>query len=222
MRIIILPVILLGTAFAQLFSAPDGINPPEARDPVLNLMQGKVKTNRTVLLEAIVAASPAEVYRLWTSEEGIKKFFAPAAHIDTSVGGRYQVIFAPSKDPEGDSHGTKGARILKLVPDRELAFEWITFAGDELMGKNAPPYAPPTERNVRPLPTWVELSFDPIEGEPDKTHVRFAHYGFREGEKWEQSYRWFGRAWKGVLDELVAHYQNRKAGDVKEQGGTRP
>ena len=216
MRIIILAVILLGTAFAQLFSGTDGINPPEGGDPVPNLMRGKVKTDHTVFLEAVVAASPAEVYRLWTSEEGIKEFFAPAAHIDTSVGGRYQVIFAPAKDPEGDSHGTKGARILKLVPDRELAFEWITFAGDELMGKNAPPFAPPTERNVQPLPTWVELSFDPVEGEPDKTHVRFAHYGFREGEKWEQSYRWFGRAWKGVLDQLVVYCQNRKAGDVKK------
>jgi hypothetical protein len=34
MRIIILPVILLATAFTQLFSATDGVNPPEARDPV--------------------------------------------------------------------------------------------------------------------------------------------------------------------------------------------
>ena len=80
MRIIILAVILLGTA--QLFSAPEAINPPEVRDPVPNLMQGKVKTDHTVFLEAVVAASPAEVYRLWTSEEGIRKFFAPASHID--------------------------------------------------------------------------------------------------------------------------------------------
>jgi uncharacterized protein YndB with AHSA1/START domain len=188
-----------------LFAAPDSAN----------LMTGKQKTDRTIVLDAIVAAPPCEVFQLWTSAEGIKKFFAPDARVDAEVGGRYQVIFAPAKDPEGDSHGTKGARILKLVPDKELAFEWITFAGDELLGRNAPPYAPPAERNVRPLPTWVEMTFDAVEGQPNQTHVHFAHYGFGESEKWEQSYRWFGRAWKGVLDELVTYCQNRKSTAAK-------
>ena len=77
-----------------------------------------------------VPAPPAEVFRLWTCTEGIGKFFAPDARIDAVTGGRYEILFAPAKDPEGNSHGTKGARILKLVPDKELAFEWITFAGD--------------------------------------------------------------------------------------------
>jgi uncharacterized protein YndB with AHSA1/START domain len=201
MKTVTLAAILLMAGSAPLFSAPDDAN----------LMAGKQKTDRTIFLDAIVAAPPAEVFQLWTSAEGIKKFFAPGARIDAAVGGRYQVIFAPAKDPEGDSHGTKGARILKLVPGKELAFEWVTFAGDELLGRNAPPYAPPAERNVRPLPTWVELTFDAVEGQPEQTHLRFAHYGFREGEKWEQSYRWFGRAWKGVVDELVAYCQNRKS-----------
>jgi hypothetical protein len=97
------------------------------------------------------------------------------------------------------------------VPNRELAFEWITFAGDESLGRNAPPCALPSERNVRPLPTWVELTFNPVAGEPNQTDLRFAHYGFRDGTKWEQSYRWFERAWKGVLDELVAYCQTRKS-----------
>ena len=205
MKTVTLAAILLMAGSAPLFPAPDDAD----------LLAGKQKTDRTIFLDAIVAAPPAEVFQLWTSAEGIKKFFAPDARIDAKVGGRYQVIFAPAKDPEGDSHGTKGARILKLVPGKELAFEWITFAGDELLGRNAPPYAPPAERNVRPLPTWVELTFNAVEGQPGQTHLRFAHYGFREGENWEQSYRWFGRAWKGVLDELVAYCQNRKSTAAK-------
>jgi uncharacterized protein YndB with AHSA1/START domain len=205
MKTNILGTVLLTALAGLLFATPD-----EA-----NLMTGKHKTERTIILDALVDAPPHEVFRLWTSADGIKTFFAPDARVDAEVGGKYQVIFAPAKDPEGDSHGTKGARILKLVPDKELAFEWITFAGDELLGHNAPPYAPPAERNVRPLPTWVEMTFEAVEGHPNQTHVRFAHYGFREGEKWEQSYRWFGRAWKGVLDELVAYCQNRKSTAAK-------
>jgi uncharacterized protein YndB with AHSA1/START domain len=215
MKVIILTGLLATAGFASLIAAPDKVDPPETSSNVANLMQGKQKTDRTIFLEATVDAPPAEVFRLWTSEEGIKKFFAPAARVEARVGGRYEVLFAPAKDPEGNSHGTKGARIVKLVPDKELAFEWITFAGDELLGYNAPPYAPPSERNVRPLPTWVELSFEPVESQPRRTHVRFAHYGFRDGEKWEKSFHWFQRAWKGVLDELAASCQNRESAEAK-------
>ena len=178
-------------------------------------MLGKQKTDRTIFLETVVAAPPDEVFRLWTSAEGIKKFFAPEARIDATVGGRYQIMFAPAKDPEGDSHGTKGARILKLVSNEALAFEWVTFAGDESLGRNAPPYAPPAERNVRPLPTWVELDFDVVPGKPQQSlgtvrALRFS--GWREMEK---SFRWFERAWKGVLDELAAYCQTRKSDGAK-------
>ena len=179
--------------------------------PNAALMEGQVKTNRTVRLDAIIEAPPSEVYQLWTSADGVKKFFAPEAKIDAKIGGRYQIIFAPLKDPEGESHGTKGARILDLVPNEKLIFEWVTFAGDDLLGKNAPPSAPPSERNIKPLPTWVELSFQPVEGQPSQTRVKFAHYGFRDGEKWEQSYLWFTRAWKGVLDQLSEYCQKQKS-----------
>jgi uncharacterized protein YndB with AHSA1/START domain len=207
----ILAVILGIAGSAWLIAAPDQVSASETNSKGATLMEGKQKTERTIFLEATVEAPPAEVFRLWTSEEGIKKFFAPAAKVEASVGGRYEIIFAPAKDPEGNSHGTKGARILKLVPGKELAFEWITFAGDELLGHNAPPFAPAEERNVRPLPTWVELTFEPLGIQPEQTRLRFAHYGFREGEKWEKSFHWFQRAWKGVLDELAAYCQNPKS-----------
>lgn len=191
-----------------------GFDPAFSQDrPPLNaaLMEGKVKTKHTVSLDAVLQAAPADVYRLWTSAEGIQKFFAPHARIDLKIGGRYEVIFAPAKDPQGKSHGTKGARILDLVPNQKLAFEWITFAGDDLLGENAPPFAPPAERNITPLPTWVELSFEPVEGQPNQTHLKFAHYGFRDGAKWEQAYQWFSRAWKGVLDQLSEYCQKEKS-----------
>lgn len=169
------------------------------------LMRGKHKTERTVDLEAIVNAPPADVFRLWTTAEGVKQFFAPAAQIDPRIGGEYTILFAPDEDPGGESHGTRGARILKFVPQRELAFEWIPFVSRAIAGKEGPPLASAAERNESPLPTWVELKFDEVAGQPGKTHLRFAHYGFRAGEKWDASYHWFGRVWKAVLDQLVRH-----------------
>jgi hypothetical protein len=92
------------------------------------LMDGKVKTANTIVLEAETQCSPEESYALWSTAEGVQRFFAPAARIDARPGGEYTVLFFPDKDPEGLSHGTKGARVLKAVPGKSLALEWITFA----------------------------------------------------------------------------------------------
>ena len=113
-----------------------------------DLMKGKIKTKHTIELEKIVNAPPPEVFKLWTSADGVKKFFAPDAHIGTRPGDEYTILFFPKEDPEGLVHGTKGARILEFVPDKKLAFEWVTFAGDNLKGRNAPPYAPPEKPDV--------------------------------------------------------------------------
>ena len=77
---------------------------------------GKVRTERTISLEVTLDAPPAEVYRLWTTADGVKRFLAPAAHIDPVVGGRYQIIFDPVSDPEGAHHGTKVGRCSGSFP----------------------------------------------------------------------------------------------------------
>ncbi len=165
-----------------------------------SLMSGKVETDRTVGCETTVEATPHEVYRLWTTEDGVKRFFAPDAHIEPWPGGRYEILFVPDRDPQGLSHGTTGARMLRLVPNRRLVFEWITFAGDSTLGNNAPPVAPPALRNERPLPTWVEVRLQSLPG--GRTRVTLHHYGFRHGDLWDASYAFFDRAWRGVLQGL--------------------
>jgi uncharacterized protein YndB with AHSA1/START domain len=173
-----------------------------------DVMAGKIRTDRAIALEKVVDASPARVFELWTTPDGVRTFFAPLARIEPRVGGAYEILFAPAQDPLGYSHGTTGARVLRFVPGRELAFEWITFAGDPLLGQNAPPMAPRSLRDMRPIPTWVELLFEPVPGDAGRTRVTFNHYGFRRGEPWDESYAWFGRAWTGVLEQLAAHFRS--------------
>jgi uncharacterized protein YndB with AHSA1/START domain len=189
-----------GAALLAGFCALAG---PALSAPGSDLMTGKLRTERTIELEVLVDAPPAQVYELWTTEDGIRRFFAPKARIGAHPGEEYTVYFAPDMDPEGLSHGTRGAHLLAMEPGRSLSFEWITFAGDELLGDNGPPMAERSLRDAQPLPTWVELRFEPLDG-GKRTRVIFHHYGFRSGPLWEESYAWFGRAWKGVLDNLKA------------------
>ena len=169
--------------------------------PRLQTLPGKHETARTVVLSADVACPPDEAFRMWATEAGVRSFYAPAAHVDGTVGGRYTVMFFPAEDHEGLVHGTAGAHLLAADPGRFVAFEWITFAGDDSKGRNAPPYAPPAMRLPDPLPTWVEIALTPA---GVGTHVEFRHYGFGEGELWGRSHAWFSRAWAGVLDQMRA------------------
>lgn len=174
-----------------------------------DLMAGKVDTGRTISLEATVDAPASIVFALWTTEAGIQSFFAPKAVIDPRVGGRYEIAFIPAADPEGESHGTKGARILRFEPDRALSFEWFTFVSRDLSavappGASGPPVVPVAVRNARPIPTWVDLSLEPVAGQPGKTHLRLEHRGFKSGPPWDESFEYFWRAWATVLGRLGA------------------
>ena len=107
--IILLAITLVGIEFT---SSQNGAPPTSAA-----LMEGKKTTDRTIHLDTFVDLSPTKVFQLWTSADGVKKFFAAEGRIDARPGGCDTIIFFPSEDPEGNSHGTKGTRVLEHVPN---------------------------------------------------------------------------------------------------------
>jgi uncharacterized protein YndB with AHSA1/START domain len=165
------------------------------------LLGGPVNQHPPIVIERVVAGTPNEIFDLWTTSAGVSTFFAPAAVIEPRVGGAYTIIFEPELDPEGLSHGTKGARILAFERGRKLTFEWITFTSRELEGVSGPPVVPPQERNVSPLPTHVELTFDAVGA--DKTRVTLTHRGFPRGPKWDEAHAFFSVVWRGVMEGLA-------------------
>jgi uncharacterized protein YndB with AHSA1/START domain len=154
---------------------------------------GKVRTDRTIALEVTLDKPPADVYALWTTAAGVRKFLAPDARIEPTLGGRYQIVFDPAGDAAGAHRGTKGARILRLVPNQAIAFEWPMPAfGPELGGP--------------PIHTWVELRLEPAAGRPGRTRLRIAMQGWKRGGKWGDAFTLFGeRHWPLVLNRLVVY-----------------
>lgn len=188
--------LLLGAAAPTLAAEQDA--------PAEDLWAGKQRTGRSIEIKVVVDATPQEAYDLWLSADNLRRFFAPTAHIDPVVGGRYEVVFDPQGDPEGERDGTKGARILELHPGSFIAFEWKGRASMKDM-------------NVRPLPTWVELSFLPVEGKEGKTRVSLAHHGFGTGGTWELAYVFFQSAWRAVLDSLQVYCAKHQAQPAAEE-----
>ena len=167
------------------------------------LMRGKVKAEKTIRLEKMVNASPDELFQLWTTDVGVRAFFAPAARIDPKVGGAYTIIFNPAADPNGDSFGTNGARILEFQRPGKLSFEWITFTDVAKPVAGGPPAIAASVRNARPIPTWVEIEFAVVPGDTMKTDVKLAHYGFKSGAEWDAAFNYSKGVWAGVLDKLA-------------------
>ncbi|MEQ8927293.1 MAG: SRPBCC domain-containing protein [Fulvivirga sp.] len=137
---------------------------------------------KSIVKKTTVALPAAEVWKKWTTEEGIKSFFSQKCKIELKVGGAYEMYFLQD-NPKG-MQGSEGCKILSYLPEKMLSFSW-----------NAPPEYP----NVRGIHTWVVLLFD----ESDKlTHLTLTHLGWGTGEEWDQVYSYFENAWDFVFNKL--------------------
>ena len=140
--------------------------------------------------EVVVNAPVDAVWNAWTTEEGIKSFFAPAAHIEPKVGGAYEIFFDPSK-PAG-KRGADGMRILLFEPKSALAFTW-----------NAPEKFGPQRGQL----THVIVRLYPLE-DGKSTRVTLTHSGFGTGPEWDKVRGYFQEAWTGYV---LARLQQRFA-----------
>ncbi|MBK5259626.1 MAG: SRPBCC domain-containing protein [Thermoanaerobaculia bacterium] len=139
--------------------------------------------------EVIVNAPREAVWKAWTTEEGIKTFFAPASHVELVPDGAYEIFFAP-ESPAGQ-RGTDGMRVLLVQPPSALAFTW-----------NAPPSFP-EQRKHR---THVMIRLYAIDEKT--TRVLLVHDGFGEGPEWLRVRDYFQKAWtEYVLARLVKSFE---------------
>jgi uncharacterized protein YndB with AHSA1/START domain len=149
-----------------------------------SLPEGKKKTGKQIHAEVTVKASAETVFVLWTTNEGVKKFFGLDAEIENESGGKYFVYF----DPQDRRLSSEGARILNYDPPKFLSFEW---RGKPEM----------VDMNTQPFPTWVEVQFEKVDS---STHITLDHYGFGEGGTWDDAYQFFSEAWPNVLNKLAS------------------
>lgn len=140
-------------------------------------------------LERIVPARPAEVFKAWTTVEGVKSFLAPEAKIELKPGGAYEPYFMPALPP--GMKGAEGCTVVSFEPGKKLAFTW-----------NFPPSLPKLrEANAR---TEVTVELVPEGG---RTRVKLTQTGWKEGAEWEQGRAYFERAWGFVLARLERRFR---------------
>jgi uncharacterized protein YndB with AHSA1/START domain len=135
---------------------------------------------RQIRVDVTVAATPQQVWPLWTTNEGVQSFFAPGSNIELRVGGLYEIFFAPSA-PVG-RQGADSMRLLAVEPHRRLLFTW-----------NAPETLP----YVRAQRTVVSVDLSPVGS--DSTRVTLRHMGWGSGPEWDEAIAYFESAWNGFV-----------------------
>lgn len=142
--------------------------------------------DRVLRAEIVVDAPIDEVFALWTTEDGVRSFFAPGCRIEPRVDGAYEILFEPGA-PAG-RRGAEGTRILAFEPPRRFSFTWN---------------APPEQTLTREQRTVVTIDLAP-EGE-SRTRLRFTHSGWGAGPEWDRAYSYFDRAWAAFVLPYLVH-----------------
>ncbi len=164
------------------------IDNPNFAPPLVAARAGDL-SERAIRHQRTVLHRRAEVWRRFTTADGLR-FVVDEAKVELRPGGHYEWYFMPDKPP--GSRGGEGCRVLSFLPERMLSFTW-----------NAPPDLARTRRQY----TWVVLELtDAALGHTDVTltHLGWPASGLQDDPQWEETFRYFDRAWGKVLDRLAA------------------
>lgn len=145
-------------------------------------MNGEI--GRAIALSVWVNATPAAVFSLFTTAEGVRRFFADESNIVPAVGGPYEIYFNPGAEP--GLKGSEGAKITAFETGKALSFTW-----------NAPPSL--MHHRKAGFISQVHLRFLPENG---GTVVRLLNEGYPDGVEHDDVFAYFSRAWREVLDSL--------------------
>jgi uncharacterized protein YndB with AHSA1/START domain len=140
-------------------------------------------------LQRTIPARPADVFKAWTTAEGMKSFFAPDAKVELKPGGAYEPYFVPTMQ-EG-MRGAEGSKVISFVPNKKLVFSW-SF--------------PPSIPALRDAKEQTEVSVELTATGPN-TQVKLTHTGWKEGADWEKGRAYFEKGWNAVLARLERKFR---------------
>lgn len=137
----------------------------------------------TFTLELNISAE--ELWRFWLEPSKLQSWLTQKANIEPNIGGAFELFWDPSTPSD---NSTLGCKILAMVPNKLLSFEW----------RGPVPYA--DIMNVEPFPTWVSISFERMD--INNTTLHFRHTGWMDSEKWNEAKTWQTTAWKMAFEQL--------------------
>jgi uncharacterized protein YndB with AHSA1/START domain len=135
---------------------------------------------KMISLAIRIQAPLDSVWKRWTSEKELQKFFAPVCHLEPKVFGLFEIYFVPNA-PAGQ-RGAENNRVLAIQEKKMFSFTW-----------DAPPQYP----DIRSQRTFVTVHFYPVTN--SETLVTLVHTGWGQGDDWNTVFGHFEQAWAGFV-----------------------
>lgn len=138
-----------------------------------------------------IAAPASMVWDKWTTEEGLKSFFAPDCNMELRLNGPFEMYFIQD-NPVG-LKGSEGCKVLSFIPGRMLSFSWN---------------CPPQFEELRALGPQTYVVIELEEDARGSTMISLQHLGWKEEKGWDEVYEYFDKAWEKVLDWLDQSFES--------------
>jgi uncharacterized protein YndB with AHSA1/START domain len=153
---------------------------PSARSQSLSAAEQEMVKEKILNVFIRINAPLDSVWSRWSSEKGVRKFFAPACDYEFKPQGKLGIYFAPTA-PKGQ-RGAEDNLILAIEDKKMVSFTW-----------DAPPQFP----EIRKQRTLVTIRFYAIS--KNETLVTLSQTGWGQGEDWTTVRNYFGGAWAGFV-----------------------
>ena len=121
-------------------------------------------TGRVLRIEVTVPATRADVWKAFSTSDGLSTWLAPGAVVDLKPGGEWMVHF-----PGGSS---AGGNIVRFTPNKEIVIAAM---------------APEQFPTVRAQRTTAKFE---LEDRGNGTLVRLTQTGWKDGDEWDRAYEY--------------------------------
>ncbi len=145
-----------------------------------------------VVTEAVIAAPVAEVWKVWTTREGIESWMVAKTDIDLRVGGNWRTSYSKSSNLDDDE--SIRHTILAFDPLKMFSMRTVKTPKDF-----------PFPNAI--LKTWTVVYFEPLD--ESRTKVTAHMLGFTDDEESLKMRAFFEAGNRTTLDNLVKKYQPR-------------
>ena len=144
---------------------------------------------RAINEKITVKANVDDVWKAWTTTEGIKSFFAPDGKVELRIDGPFETYMNPFARIR--MKGADFMRILAFQEKKMLSFTW-----------NAPPHLPEARKQRTVVIVRLISRGDAI------TDVTLHHVGWGDGGEWDKAHDYFAKAWPNVLKNLQKRFDS--------------
>lgn len=120
--------------------------------------------------------------------------YAPEAIVEPKVGGKYETYWNP---PEREVNSTIGCKLIELVKNKLLSFEW----------KGPPQFH--DFMNVNDPLTLVTIFFTDIKLKGENyVEVFLLHTGWGSSTEWNKAREYFDKAWNQIISAFMKYMKD--------------